>query len=231
MKTAPLMRSAPRAARRNMAPGFHPGTRRGAGGSPARRARRTGSRKPARPRAHSLSTIAVEVAVAGQGVTCSCAGRSRTTFPARPVSVSGTRPSHARTAAASARRRPLLDLVDRHQLEAPYSRWHSIGLHHVTSPRILRFAVRSLRHAPGFTLAAVLTFAIGIGATTAIFTVLHSVLLRPLPYAIRTASSCCSTTGSFPVPPILIPQAYSFVRRGSPRLRRGAPALRVALHA
>ena len=47
----------------------------------------------------------------------------------------------------------------------------------------LRFAVRSLRHAPGFTLAAILTFAIGIGATTAIFTVLHAVLLRPLPYA------------------------------------------------
>ena len=58
------------------------------------------------------------------------------------------------------------------------------------------FALRSLRHAPGFALAAVLTFAIGIGATTAIFTVLHAVLLRPWRMRIRTAWSCCCTTAS-----------------------------------
>jgi predicted permease len=47
----------------------------------------------------------------------------------------------------------------------------------------IRFGWRLLRRTPGFTIAAVLALALGVGATTAIFTVLDRVVLRPLPYA------------------------------------------------
>src|SRR5690242_9782095 len=48
--------------------------------------------------------------------------------------------------------------------------------------RDLRYTIRTLARTPGFTLTAILVMALGIGATTALFTIVKSVLLNPLPY-------------------------------------------------
>ncbi len=56
-----------------------------------------------------------------------------------------------------------------------------------------RFALRTLRKSPAFTTVALLTFALGIGATTAVFSVVSGILLRPLPFASPNRLAAVST--------------------------------------
>ena len=60
------------------------------------------------------------------------------------------------------------------------------------------FGLRQLRRSPGFAATAILTLALGVGANTAIFTLIDSILLRPLPFAHQDRLVFISADGNFP---------------------------------
>jgi predicted permease len=109
----------------------------------------------------------------------------------------GMSPAAARTAALREFGDPAaahaeLAAIDRRRVERErrVEWWDALG-------QDLRFAVRTLARSRGFTAAAVLTLALGIGAASAIFSVVNGVVLRPLPYPNQARVVLLWTTGRF----------------------------------
>jgi len=83
--------------------------------------------------------------------------------------------------AKEARRRALVKFGSARNVREDVWRWNTIGALDDLW-RDLRYVLRTLRRAPGFAVAVILVMALGIGSVTAMFTIVRSVLLKPLPF-------------------------------------------------
>ena len=97
----------------------------------------------------------------------------------------------------------------------------------------LRYAVRRLRQTPGFTAVCVITLALGIGANTAIFTLIDAVMLKSLPvaspkqlYRLGNNNNCCVLGGfqdSWSIYSYASTNSSATTRRNSAKWRRFRP--------
>jgi predicted permease len=134
----------------------------------------------------------------------------------------------------------LLPLVLQRVSLALSGSWRTSMLFWRRLPYDLAFAGRRLAQSPGFTLTCVLTLALGIGATTAMFTLIQQVLLNPLPvhrpgelYRLGDDDNCCVTSGLHGAQSIFSYDLYRHLRDHTPEFvsmaafQAGGPPLNV----